>query len=220
VFVKSLSYYKQVRTEILPLLPRRFRRVLDVGCGEGATACYLKENGYCEWAAGIEVSPQAAAVARQRLDLVIERDLNSLQLPVTLAPLDVILCLDVLEHLIDPWGCVDQLQSLLSPNGVIVASIPNVRNVRVLLPLLLLGQWDYVEEGILDSTHLRFFTRRSAVSLLARNGLIVVCVTPHYGRYLRLLNALTLSLFSDFLATQFLICAARRPAAGALAHDR
>ncbi len=216
---KAPNYYRYVRTEILRLLPRHFGRLLDVGCGEGATARYLKDNGYCEWAAGIELSPQAAAAAREKLDLVIETDLNSPMLPAHLAPVDVILCLDILEHLVDPWRCVEWLQPLLSPTGLIIASIPNVRNVRVLLPLLLLGRWDYVEAGILDSTHLRFFTRRSAIALLSRDGLAVQEVRPRCGRYMQVLNTLTLSLFSDFLATQFLIRAARRPAAGALAHD-
>lgn len=212
---KHPSYYKHARLEILPLLPRRFGRLLDVGCGEGATARYLKDNGYCSWAGGIEFSPRAAAAARQNLDLVVEADLNASELPDGLAPADVILCLDVLEHLVDPWGCVDRLSALLAPGGVLVGSIPNVRNVRALLPLLLLGRWEYVEAGILDSTHLRFFTRRSAKALLDRGDLAVETVKPHYGWHFQILNAATLSLLSDFLAQQFLIRAVRRSAGAA-----
>ncbi len=211
---KSPQYYKYVRTEILPLLPRRFQRLLDVGCGEGATARYLKDQGYCAWAGGIELSASAAATARQRLDLVLEADLNAPLMPDLPTHVDVILCLDVLEHLVDPWSCIDRLSALLVPGGVLVASIPNVRNIRALLPLLLLGRWEYVEAGILDNTHLRFFTRRSAISLLRRGELVVERVKPHYGVYLRHANAATLSIFSDFLAQQYLIRARRQSAVG------
>ncbi len=206
---KPCGYYNRVRTEILPLLPDRFDRLLDVGCGEGATARYLKSNGYCDWAAGIEISPRAAAMAQTHLDLVIETDIET-SMP-DLPPVDVILCLDMLEHLVDPWRCIDRLRSSLRPGGMIVASIPNVRNFRVTLPLALLGRWDYVDEGILDNTHLRFFTRRSAVALLQRQDLIVDRVVPHYGRHVRTVSRLTLGLFADLLCKQFLIRAKASP---------
>lgn len=172
------DYYRNCRREILPMLEHRIESVLDVGCGEGATSGYLRENGHCRWAAGIELSPEAAAQARERLDLVITGNLEELELPFDDGSLDLILCLDVLEHLVDPWAVVDRLAKLLRPGGTILASIPNVRHWSILLPLIFRGRWEYRSEGILDATHLRFFTRQSAIALLQRKGLHVDSVAP------------------------------------------
>lgn len=175
---KPGNYYRNFRREILPMLENGIESVLDVGCGEGATSGYLRENGYCRWAAGIELSPEAAAQARERLDLVITGHIEELELPFDDESLDLILCLDVLEHLVDPWTVIDRLAKLLRPGGTILASIPNVRHWSVLLPLIFRGRWEYRSEGILDATHLRFFTRQSAVALLRRPELQVDRVDP------------------------------------------
>jgi hypothetical protein len=100
-------------------------------------------------------------------------------LPAT-EPFDCIVFNDVLEHMIDPWSVLATTRSLLSARGVVVASIPNIRHVSVLLPLLVRGRWSYMEWGVLDRTHLRFFTRRSMISMFEGAGYRVTHIEPHW----------------------------------------
>src|SRR5262249_17562981 len=140
------------------LVPFAARRVLDVGCAAGALGAALKRRGTVE-VTGIESHPEAARVARGHLDDVIELDLDAAQaLPVAAGPAGPIRCPDVLEHLRDPARVLRLLAAALAPGGTLVASIPNVRHASVLVPLLVEGRWRYADEGILDRTHLRFFT--------------------------------------------------------------
>jgi SAM-dependent methyltransferase len=204
---KEEDYFRQVRTDILNLLPSSLDRVLEIGCGGGYTLEYLQKTGHCRWTCGVELFPAAARVARQRVDQVYEGNIEQMELPLRPASIDAILCLDVLEHLIDPWSVILKLHRLLKSGGVIVASIPNVRHFRVVLPLLFSGRWDYTSSGLLDKTHLRFFTRKSAVALLESSGLVVdkIDATGLTGPKTKLLNALTFSLARPWLEFQFLL---------------
>jgi len=210
---KTEDYFTHARREILPLLPSHAARALEVGCGAGHTLSLLKEQGVCDWVCGIEISPAAAEQAALRLDRVVQGNIEAMELPLEPGSIDLLLCLDVLEHLVDPWETLRRLTTLLSPNGVLVASIPNVRYYRVLLPLMLQGRWDYQDSGILDRTHLRFFTRDTAIELVESSGLSVKQVratNAHVGnwKYL-LLDALTLSRVRPYFEFQYLIRAHR-----------
>ena len=101
--LKDNEYFNNIRTEILPLFPQKIDRLLEVGCGSGNTLKYIKDNYQCDWACGVELVHEVAEIARSKVDLVIEGDIEKLDLPIEPASLDVILCLDVLEHLFDPW---------------------------------------------------------------------------------------------------------------------
>jgi len=118
------------------------------------------------------------------------------------------LCLDFLEHLADPWSFLEAVKSKLSPSGCLIASLPNLRRVKVLWNLAVRGRFDYAEEGIMDRTHLRFFTRKSALELMNSGGFIVE-EWKHSpfdsGSKGHILNALTLGLFRDFFTIQYLI---------------
>jgi 2-polyprenyl-3-methyl-5-hydroxy-6-metoxy-1,4-benzoquinol methylase len=211
--VKTEDYFSHARREILPLLPRHASRALEVGCGAGHTLSLLKKQGLCDWTCGIEISSTAAEQAAQRLDQVIQGNVEAMDIPVETGSIDLLLCLDVLEHLVDPWETLRRLTTLLSPNGVLVASIPNVRYHKVLLPLMLQGRWDYQDSGILDRTHLRFFTRATAIELIESSGLSVerVSATNLYAsnwKY-RLLDVLTLSRVRPYFEFQYLIRADR-----------
>jgi len=201
------NYYAHVRREICDLIPTGLNNLLDVGCGEGATGAFLRDEGYCKWVCGLEMHPAAAEIARQRLDQLIEGNVDTLNIPFGARSIDIILCLDILEHLPDPWRTLRRVSEFLAPGGVLIASVPNVRNLKVLIPLIFLGRWEYADEGILDRTHLRFFTRFSAIGLARSAGLRVRHVKPTFGRYARVLNAATLGLFQQFLATQYIVSA-------------
>jgi SAM-dependent methyltransferase len=205
---KEDAYFANVRQEILPLLPSYSDRIFELGCGSGGTLAFLKSLGRCEWCGGIEIFPEAAETAKGKLDLVLVGSAETSDLPFEKRSLDVILCLDVLEHLIDPWAVVHRMHEYLKPGGVLICSIPNVRNIRVVLPLLLLGKWEYSKEGILDKTHLRFFTKRSAVELVGCSGLSIDKVLStglEKGRKGRFYNRLTFGLLRPFFEFQYLI---------------
>jgi len=209
---KELDYFSHPRKEIEPLLPAQGRRVLEIGCGSGATLRWLRvDKGYVH-ATGCEISSKAAAHARASVDEIIVGNAESLtdEQFRRLGNFDLILCLDVLEHMLDPWTFLARIKSRLNLRGMLIASIPNARNVDLIGPLLLRGKWQYRSEGILDKTHLRFFTRSTALDLIAGCGLQVdrvLDVTPAAGSRRAIFDRATFGIFRDFLAVQFLISA-------------
>jgi SAM-dependent methyltransferase len=166
------AYFEHTRPELRALVPDSARRVLDVGCGSGGLGAALKRERGCE-VVGLEGFPEAAERARRRLDAAICVDLDSLdRLPGEAAgPFDAIVFGDVLEHLRDPARLVGALLPSLAPDGVLVCSIPNVKHWTVLYPLLVEDRWSYDDVGLLDRTHVHFFTAREAAAMLDRLGL-------------------------------------------------
>lgn len=168
--VTRQGYYDSERTEVAEIVPAAQARILDVGCGGGAFGALLKRRGAKE-VVGLEVIPEVAERARQRLDAVHVLDLDATTvLPVAAESFDVVVCADVLEHLVDPWRVLRMLRGALTPTGLLVVSLPNVRHESVVLPLLVDGIFAYQDIGILDRTHLRFFTLREAAKLLETAG--------------------------------------------------
>ena len=169
---KPSDYFAQARTEIAPILPVQATRVLEVGCGTGATVRWLRSQRNVQYAVGIEIDDKAAAQARDLaiFDVVLIGNVESLDIPAE--KFDLIIILDVLEHLLDPWRMIHRLVAALAPGGSIIASIPNVGHYSICCSLLN-GRWDYANDGLLDKTHLRFFTKRTAIALMSENGLSV-----------------------------------------------
>lgn len=187
------GYHNDVRSDIAPYIVHRIGRLLDVGGGTGATAAYLKSQGLASQV-GV-VDQVASADATDGIDFHHSGDLEDLDfLDSVLAaegPFDTILCLDILEHLVDPWGVVAHLHRALAPGGHIIASIPNVRHYRVSGGLFFGGRWDLADAGILDRTHLRFFVKETAVELMTSSGLTLELVdTPPRMRHPKLAAAL------------------------------
>lgn len=209
---QHIRYFTTVRSEIVPFLPPVSDRVLDLGCGEGSTLAFLKDRGLARWTCGVDISAPALERAKASgVDLVVQGGLDELSFPIERDSLDVVLCLDILEHLADPWATVRSVARLLKPGGILIASIPNVQTLRVLAPLLV-GRWEYKDCGIMDRGHLRFFTRRSAIALLEQAGLVISggrpLTEPHWLP--RSLNTLTLHLFQRWVTVQYLL-QARKP---------
>ncbi len=170
---KDGEYFSFVRKDIAPLLPNNCGAVLELGCGVGSTLAWLKKTGQARTTTGIELCAEPAAIARTQVDRVFEGDVDCVLANLADEKFNVILCLDVLEHLPNPWATVQALYSLLLPGGSIVISVPNIRHYSVVLPLLLRGTWQYQPAGIMDRTHLRFFTRRSAQDMLIQVGFAI-----------------------------------------------
>ena len=147
------------------------RRVLDIGCGAGRLGEAVKARQQAE-VVGIELDEAAAAVARVHLDEVIVGDLERIDPDFPPGSFDAIVCADVLEHLREPERLLKKAREWLVPDGRLIASIPNVRHHSVVRSLLE-GNWTYTSEGLLDRTHLRFFTRREIEKLFDRAGFAI-----------------------------------------------
>lgn len=146
-------------------------RVLDVGCASGYLAARLAERG-CS-VTGFELDPDSAALAEAHCERVIVGNLESADDRAAIpADFDVVLLGDVLEHLADPWDALRFVRGRVGAGGVVVASIPNVAAWTVRLALAR-GAWQYTETGLLDRTHLRFFTRRTAHELVRGAGFAI-----------------------------------------------
>jgi 2-polyprenyl-3-methyl-5-hydroxy-6-metoxy-1,4-benzoquinol methylase len=207
---KNNDYFSRARTEIESLLqPKKGLplRALEIGCSQGHTLEWLKKTGYCSWVAGVEpysdLQTSAGAIDRfYKLD--IEKEMPD----IPTSSIDLILCLDVLEHLNNPWETLRRLGQLLKPGGQLIVSVPNVRNYRILFDLAFRGRFNYTESGILDRTHLRFFTRSSLLDLVESTDIKVTTVryAEPLRRQKRVLGALGLG---DFLAKQFLVSATK-----------
>jgi 2-polyprenyl-3-methyl-5-hydroxy-6-metoxy-1,4-benzoquinol methylase len=211
------QYFSIIRSEIEPLLPPSADSILDVGCGNGATSRWLRGHYPNAYIIGLDGNPSIVSELRHNVNDAHIVDLNE-ELPDVREP-DLVLCLDVLEHLVDPEKVLRRLVSVMADNGTIIISLPNVAHVRVSVPLLLLGRFDYRDAGILDRTHLRFFTKESAWRLAERAGLDIVGVVrnglddPGARRSNRLLNIMTGGLLSDRFTEQYVFAA--RPSRGA-----
>lgn len=217
---KSGSYFAHARKEIASLLPLgsgeqgQGARVLEIGCGAGSTLGWLRQTGVASETIGVEIVEAAATQARAFADKVHCLDFERHDLPAGHDQFDVILCLDVLEHMVDPWKAVDRLVSgYLKPGGTLIVSLPNIRHYSVVLPLLFKGRWRYEDEGLLDRTHLRFFTRESAGALLTHHRLHpVFSVAPGFAWRSRkgVFNAVTAGIFSGLLTYQYYLAAVKK----------
>lgn len=156
------------QTQII-LLTGRDRRVLEVGPAMGDMTKILTERG-CK-VTGIEIDPVSAKVAEQYCERMIVGNIEQMDLAEVLgdAKFDVILFSDVLEHLVDPAAVLSSVRGLLAEGGAVCASIPNIAHGSVRLKLLE-GEFRYRDKGLLDSTHLRFFTREGVEDLFASAG--------------------------------------------------
>jgi GT2 family glycosyltransferase/SAM-dependent methyltransferase len=143
-----------------------------VGCGAGWLGDAIKKRQDAI-VYGIDSAPDAAGKAKRKLDRVWNIPLEEAVIELTDGFFDCIVTADILEHLVDPWTVLAQLRRKLAPNGTLVASIPNVGNWTVISNLIQ-GDWRYETEGLLDRTHLRFFTRRSLHELFWTSGLTIV----------------------------------------------
>ena len=160
--------------------------------------------------------PASAAEARRHFDTVIESTVEAADFEALIAPasLDLVLCLDVLEHLVDPWTVVRRASPLLKPGGRLILSVPNIRNWKFIWRLLSRGDFHYRDAGLLDRTHLRFFVRETARDLAAAGGLVPIGV--HDAReysaieFRNLLNTATFGATSTLIAKQWIAVAERR----------
>ncbi len=160
-------YYRANRGVMTRFLPDSYQRVLEVGCGAGGFYDHLQQP--CEvW--GVEPNPDAAKAAATKLHRVLTGRYDHLADQLPDGYFDMIVCNDVIEHMDDHDAFLEAIKRKMRPGGVIVGSIPNIRHITALFKLLITKDWKYSESGILDRTHLRFFTERSLRRTLLEHG--------------------------------------------------
>lgn len=202
-FISDPGYYQQFRQEIVDLVPAGSGRVLEVGCAYGATLAHLKTDRGAREVIGIEYVEEVANVAAndRRLDAVHCMDIQSQLIPYPAEYFDCIIASHVLEHLQDPWSSLEKLLSHLRPGGTFVCALPNVRYLPVVTDLVLRGKFEYKPSGVLDRTHLRFFTLASMRQMLESAGLRIDSFEPEiHGLKAHVIDRISMGALRQFAA--------------------
>ncbi len=166
---KDEKYYHLERDEMLVYLPKNANKVLEVGCGAGNFAKSIKIRNNAEvW--GIELMDDEAKRAAEIIDKVLSGPCEEHIKNLPDNYFDAIFFNDVLEHLVDPYSVLKNIKSKLSKDGVVISSIPNIRYHSALKSLVINKDWKYMDHGIMDKTHLRFFTKKSIVNMYEDAG--------------------------------------------------
>lgn len=203
--MERAEYYSSSREEMKQFLPSSIRRSIEFGCGFGNFSVFIREKFKSEvW--GVDLSPDAVEKAGNFLDKVIESEAIS---AVDFLPdryFDCVVCNDLLEHLTDPDIFIAKLKQKVTPDAVLVASVPNVRHFKTIKNLLLHKDWKYTDKGVLDKTHLRFFTEKSLKRFLQDNNMSIEFfegINRWKSFRLEILNILFAGSISDMFFLQF-----------------
>ncbi len=167
---KNYPYLEEVNSAVLKQIPfcdvAQDKKILDIGCGQASLALEMKKKGYHVW--GIEQNEFAANVAQARIDCVINKNLTAFdEIVAQLNPaqFDYIVFSDILEHLYDPLTTLNFYLKFLKPEGQVIISVPNAV-VWLNRLQFLWGQFEYTDTGVMDRTHIRFFTFKTAKQLV------------------------------------------------------
>ncbi len=215
---KAGYYFQFTRTDLTDLLPKKtFDSILEVGAGGGNTLLYLKNAGIAKKVTGIELFELPGTEQHNKdIDKFIIGNIEQINADSFTQEFDVIICGDVLEHLADPWSARDKLINWLKPGGYFLASIPNVREFKTVLKILLRGTFTYEEGGVMDKTHLRFFGKKNIIELMSANGLKIEKIVSNLAypvantKTRAMINNVTLKFFEQFLAKQYFILSVKK----------
>lgn len=205
------EYYTAERPELLAFLRPHgpFGAALDIGCAAGMLGAGLLRGGIVGACDGIELNAEAAQLAQSRLRKVWNGSIESLADVIPWQQYDLVILADVLEHLVDPWAALRLLQARTAPGCRLLLSVPNVRHYKVSLPLLFRGEFRYADAGIMDRTHLHFFTRGSLEETVRDCGWNTRALGSHMkGRYRRWY--MPTRLLEPFVAVQYMLLAGKQ----------
>lgn len=208
--MEQLNYSLEPREDILVMIPKgKLCNILDVGCANGVLGVSLKKYG-AKCVVGIEKNQILALEAKNKIDRICIGDVEVSDFNFKKQFFDVIICADVIEHLVEPELFLKKYAAYLKEDGIFVISIPNVQYYFVLWSLLM-GDWKYTGRGIFDRTHLRFFTLKSFKRLLNNCGLKIIKINRNYRlrekycSHAKIAKLLSLYFFRNFLAFQYVI---------------
>lgn len=172
---KTVGYYSNARDEMVARVPAGVKLALDVGCGDGAFGENLKNKRNCTvW--GIEPDKNSVATASEKIDKVINGIFVDDMPELKGMKFDAIFFNDVLEHLVAPQEALQLCKGILSEQGYVIASIPNLRYLPVMTSLIRDRDFKYQKFGVMDETHLRFFTQKSMIRLFEESGYEVLSI--------------------------------------------
>lgn len=205
---QNLSYYSHARNELIPFIPKNITHALDVGCGVGNFGQMLRELTGCKvW--GVELNKEAAEEAKSKLDFVVNSPFDE-SIDLKGQKFDCIFFNDVLEHLVSPSDALIHCKKYLAHGGLIICSIPNVLHFSNMWNILTTMDWRYEEAGIMDKSHLRFFSKNSIISLFESCNYKITTlngINHSVGRKFKLLNFLMLNKLVDMQYIQYVIVA-------------
>lgn len=207
--VKPADYYKNERPEMLSYIPSNAKTFVELGCGEGNFGLQLKTRNNAEvW--GLELEKSEGDVASKKLDKVLIGDISKTINELPDDYFDCVICNDILEHLVDPFTILNQLKDKLKAEGCLVASIPNIRFFNTLIKFVFGKEWEYEDDGVMDKTHLRFFTKKSIARTFQQLGYKIETIQGiNDTKSLRytFANLLMLGTISDTKYRQFAVVA-------------
>ncbi|ADR19084.1 class I SAM-dependent methyltransferase [Calditerrivibrio nitroreducens] len=206
LYNKEISYFSNIRYDIIKLIPKDNNNILEVGCGDGSTLLELKKEGKAKYIAGIDIIDLGQS---EKLDKFILADIEMEEIDLPENYFDIVICGDVLEHLVDPWNVLKKLKKFLNNDAIIVASIPNIREIKTMLNIFVKGDFKYVEAGILDKTHLRFFCKKNILNLFEQTEFEIVKIVNNLNQKSKryIFNLVTFGKFEEFITNQYLIVA-------------
>ncbi len=211
---KSKDYYNNPRLDLIGLIPQNINNIiLEIGTGSGDTLVEIKKLKLAREVVGVELmNLMGSQQENSEIDRLIIGNIEEIELDLPENYFDVIICGDVIEHLIDPWNVLRKLHKHLKDNGIIIVSIPNIREYHILYRILILADFKYGDRGILDRTHLRFFCKKNIISLLTSTMYTPVSIYSIFKLQKRLstkkiVDALTFGLIRDFLTAQYIVVA-------------
>lgn len=205
---KGQVYFSNIRQDIISLIKGKGLKILEIGCGNGATLIELKRLGKACEIVGIEINEEVLKDTKHFLDGIVIGNIEDINLEYRDKYFDVIIFADVLEHLVNPWKVVKEIKRHLKSSGILIASIPNIRQYKTVYNILVNGDFKYENMGILDKTHLRFFCKKNIIDLFKDDYKVDIKPIFMLQRGKRnYFNKITFKLFESFITVQYIVIA-------------
>ncbi len=202
--MKQTPVHFNYNSDILKIMPKNLKRVVEVGCSSGALAkAYVSENPKCKYT-GIEIDPGYAEIAKEFCGDVFCGNIEHFDEErfLKLFPSDCWIFGDILEHLYDPWALLQRIQPHIGQDGLIIACIPNAQHWSIQASLNC-GLFRYQDQGLMDRTHIRWFTRTTILDLFETAGYKIIegfpriIVEPARDHILPAIRAMALATGAD-----------------------
>jgi 2-polyprenyl-3-methyl-5-hydroxy-6-metoxy-1,4-benzoquinol methylase len=209
---KATSYFTNARADFVRMLPRDpTARVLEIGCGNGATGALAMARGRAGHYVGVELVESQGARAREILSDVLIGDVERMEFSWHPAEFDAVILSEVLEHLVEPGALLRRLSRFVRPGGMVLASSPNIAHWRVLRELLN-GRFDLADQGVFDRTHLRWFTPATFAAMFETAGFRITHVGPvtPFSPRVEMISRATSGRFDHLFMTQIAVQGTRR----------